>query len=201
MRIRTLFYDSGDGRRRDYAVDTALAGPNRHILIIAAVVCFGALVAATLPAYARNPYAGFIIGLRDVCAREPAHVCTGRVAAFLDSNNDKRITLQEFESVRATADTAVRDRGSGLSAIERNMTAIGLLTLQHAKLADVFAAFDTDRSGELSEAELFADFRLDQRPLAKIIADPDGVDWQSFSGRFGKFGFLVRDLLPAAAKN
>ena len=55
---------------------------------------------------------------------------------------------------------------------------------------------DANDDGGLSEDEIFADFQRDQRPMAKIVADPDSVDWASFAGRFGKLGFLVLDLLP-----
>jgi hypothetical protein len=156
-------------------------------------VCF----AATVPlASAQESFAGFIVGLRDVCAKEPARACTGQVSSFLDGDNDSRVSLQEFENVRVQAKSAVNGRDSGLSATERNSISIGLLALPHANLATIFSRFDADADGGLSEDELFADFELDQRPLAKIISDPDGVDWNSFAARFGKIGFLVLDLLP-----
>jgi hypothetical protein len=164
---------------------------------------FGALfiatfiaVPATPPALAQDSFAGFIIGLRDVCAEEPARTCTGQVSSFLDSDNDRQVSLPEFEAVRAQAKSAVTEKESGLSAIERNLISVALLIFNQAKLPAVFARFDADNDGGLSEDELFADFQRDQRPMAKIIADPDSVDWKSFAGRFGKLGFLVLDLLP-----
>lgn len=155
-----------------------------------------AVAAVTPPASAQETFAGFIVGLRDVCARKPARACTNQVSSFLDGDNDSRVSLREFESVRVQAKSAVKDRDTGLSAIERNLISVGLLALPHANLATVFASFDADADGSLSEDELFADFELDRRPLGKIISDPDGVDWQAFAARFGKVGFLVLDLLP-----
>lgn len=148
------------------------------------------------PATAQDTFAGFIVGLRDICANQPARTCTRRVSSFLDGDNDNQVSLREFEALRAAAKSTVRNRDSGLSTIERNLISIGLLTLRQAKLATVFANFDTDKSGGLSEDELFADFRLDSRPFAKIVSDPNAVDWQDFAARFGKVGFLVLDLLP-----
>ncbi len=148
------------------------------------------------PAIAQDAFAGFIVGLRDVCAQEPARACTRQVSSFLDGDNDNRVSLRELEAVRAQAKASVGNRGSGLSTIERNLISISLLTLHQAKLARVFAKFDADSDGGLSEDELFADFRLDQRPLAKIVSDPNAVDWKSFAARFGKVGFLVLNLLP-----
>ena len=160
-----------------------------------------ALVAVLPRANAQENFAGFIFGLRDICAQQPARACTKRVRSYFDGNNDGQISLVEFETARAQAKTAVSDRNSGLSGIERNLISVGLLTLQHAKPAAVFASFDADRDGGLSEDELFTDFQLDQRPLAKIIADPKGVDWSAFAARFGKVGFLIRDLLPPSHRN
>lgn len=164
-------------------------------LIAAGVLSIG-VAAATPPAYAQDTFAGFIVGLRDVCSQKPARVCTQRVAAFLDSDNDSRISLEEFQSVHAQAKLALKRRGSSLSATEHNLISIGLLALPRANLAAIFARFDADADGGLSEDELFSDFALDRRPLGKIIADPGGVDWKSFAARFGKIGFLVLDLLP-----
>jgi len=164
--------------------------------LIAAGVLLAAAAAQSLPAYAQDSFAGFIVGLRDVCDQEPARICTQRVAAFLDSDNDSRISLEEFQNVHAQAKSAVKRRESSLSATEHNLISIGLLALPRANLAAIFARFDADADGGLSEDELFADFALDQRPLGKIIADPGGVDWKSFAARFGKIGFLVLDFLP-----
>ncbi len=164
-------------------------------LIVAGVISIAG-TALGPPASAQDTFAGFIVGLRDVCSQEPARVCTQRVAAFLDSDNDSRISLEEFQNVHAQAKSAVKRRESSLSATEHNLISIGLLALPRANLAAIFARFDADADGGLSEDELFADFALDQRPLGKIIADPGGVDWKSFAARFGKIGFLVLDFLP-----
>ncbi|NKB48708.1 MAG: hypothetical protein GKS02_05005 [Alphaproteobacteria bacterium] len=148
------------------------------------------------PAIAQDSFANFIIGLRDICAQEPARQCTGRVSAHLDANADKQVSLKEFEAVRNQAKSATKERESGLSPIERNLTSVALLTLKQAKLATVFANFDANDDGGLSEDELFADFQIDQRPFGDIVADPDAVDWRAFAARFGKVGFLIIDLLP-----
>lgn len=186
MTVMTLTAGRGlgeDGRRR-------CAGAVRWLALAFL------FVATTAPAAAQDAFTGFIIGLRDICAEQPARACTKRVTSYLDVDNDKLVSLQEFQTVQDLAKTAVASKNEGLSATERNLIAIGLMTLQHAKLDKVFASFDADGNGGLSEQELFADFRVDHRPFGDIIADPDSVDWRSFAQRFGKVGFLVIDLLP-----
>ena len=153
------------------------------------------------PALAQDSFASFIVGLRDVCAQQPSRTCTRRVSSFLDRDNDDRVSLQEVETVRAQAQSTARDRNSAISGIERTSISIGLLALPRANLPAVFANFDTDRDGGLSEDELFADFRLDQRPLARIVADPNGVDWTAFAMRFGEVGLFLLKLLPASRRN
>ena len=165
-------------------------------LIILAAVLLMVVPTAAPPAAAKNNFAGFIVGLRDICAEQPARACTRRVSSFLDGDNDNQVSLREFEAVRTQAKSAVGEKNSSLSTTERNMISISLLAFQQVKLDDVFAKFDTNKDGGLSESELFADFQLDQRPLAKIVADADGVDWKSFAARFGEIGFLLLDLLP-----
>lgn len=179
--------------RRRISRDGRSLPRSRCVTAAAVLSVYFAVIAP--PASAQETFAGFIVGLRDVCAKEPARACTKQVSSFLDGDNDGLVSLPEFENVRTQAKAAVKGRDSGLSTLEHNLISIGLLALPHANLATIFARFDTDGDGGLSEDELFADFELDQRPLGKIIADPGGVDWQAFTARFGKIGFLVRDLL------
>lgn len=180
--------------RRRISRDGRSIPRSRYVTAAAVLSVYFAAIAP--PASAQETFAGFIVGLRDVCAEEPARACTKQVTSFLDGDNDNRVSLREFENVRVQAKAAVKGRDSGLSTTERNLISVGLLALPHANLAAIFANFDTDGDGGLSEDELFADFALDRRPLGKVIADPGGVDWNSFAARFGKIGFLVHDLLP-----
>ena len=78
--------------------------------------------------------------------------------------------------------------------------AIAIAAIDSAGLDSVFAGFDANRDGGIDRAELFADFRLDQRPFAEIVADPAAVDWQRFAGRFGETGRLFLPLLLNAGR-
>lgn len=148
------------------------------------------------PARAADTFGAFISELRPVCARGAASDCVDAVNRFLDADANGRIELGELEGVRGLAYRAVQNKSSGLNVIERNLTAVALMVMKYAGLPQVFGNFDTDGDGALSKAELFADFRIDHRPFAKIVKDPRAVDWKSFAGRFGKVGYLITDLLP-----
>lgn len=158
------------------------------------------LVVSMLAVSARAavPFDDFIVGLRSACARAPAATCAGAIGAYLDSDADGGIELREVERARDRARRAARDEKSALNSVERSLIAVALMVFKHAGLPEVFANFDADADGRLSQAELFADFRLDRRSFKDVIADPDAVDWKRFAGRFGKVGFLITDLLPSS---
>ena len=76
------------------------------------------------------------------------------------------------------------------------MISVALMVVRHAGLPNVFANFDANSDGALTNEELFADFRIDQRSFSAIVKDPKSVNWKTFAQRFGKVGFLIKDLLP-----
>jgi len=148
-------------------------------------------------ARAAVPFDDFVVGLRSACATAPAATCADAIGAYLDADADGGIELREVERARDRARRAARDENSTLNSTERSLIAVALMVFEHAGLPKVFANFDADADGRLSQAELFADFRLDRRPFKDVVADPDGVDWKRFAARFGKVGFLITDLLPS----
>ncbi len=163
----------------------------RFVALLLLSIFAGAVVAR-----AGTSFDAFVVGLRPVCAKSPSPDCASAIGSFLDSNANGRIEFAEAKRARDQAKRSVRDKNASLNSIERSMISVALMVFQHAGIRKVFANFDTDADGSLSQSELFADFRLDQRPFKDVIADPKGVDWKSFAARFGKVGFLITDLLP-----
>ena len=151
---------------------------------------------AAAAARASVPFDTFVVGLRSTCAKAPSTHCARAIGDWLDADRDGGAALTEVERARDRAQRSARDEASSLNSTERTLTTVSLMVLQHAGLPEVFANFDGDRNGRLSQAELFADFRLDHRPFKDIVNDPAAVDWESFAARFGKVGFLITDLLP-----
>lgn len=157
---------------------------------------FVLILAGAVVARAAVPFDDFVVGLRSVCAKAPARHCAGAIGAYLDADADGGVELAEVERARERARRAAGDEASSLNSVERSLVAVALAVLVYADLPKVFANFDADADGRLSQAELFADFRLDRRPFKDVIADPDAVDWKRFAARFGKVGFLITDLVP-----
>jgi hypothetical protein len=163
-----------------------------RVLILLVII----LLTSSSMVRAADPFASFIVGLRSACGQGPSTHCVGAVSAFLDTNASGRIELRELRQASHKARLSVRNKASMLRPLERNMIAVALMVMHHAGLAQVFSNFDTNADGGLSNEEMFADFRIDQRPFGTIVKDPKSVNWKTFAQRFGKVGFLITDLLP-----
>jgi hypothetical protein len=174
------------------------SGPMQPLRLFALVCLF--LVGLSQAAPAADPYAAFVTGLRSHCAKPPAARCAVAVNRFLDRNFNGRIELLELKQARRRARIALRTKQAPLTALERNLTAVGLMILKYAGIEQVFANFDADGDGGIDSKELFADFRMDRRPFRAIVVDPKAANWKSFAQRFGKVGFLITDLVSPKAK-
>lgn len=71
----------------------------------------------------------------------------------------------------------------------------GLMVVQVAGLPNLFKSYDTNHDGFLSRQEMLADVKLDQRPVAQLVRDPDAVDWSSLTRRLGLAAPLLQGLL------
>jgi hypothetical protein len=168
------------------------------ILVLLAVAP-GMACLSSSPA-AADPFASFITGLRSACAKPPASRCAAAINGYLDTDASGRIELRELEAAREQAKLSIRNKPSPLSGMERNIIAVGLMIINHAELAKVFANFDANGDGGLTSAEMFADFRMDRRPFRAIVKDPNAVNWKAFAARFGKVGFLITGLVPKPSR-
>ena len=138
--------------------------------------------------------------MRIACARAPSAVCANRVTALLDGNGDGRIVPAELGETRRRALAEARQKQTGLTDSDRGMVAIAIAAIDSAGLDTVFAGFDANRDGGIDRGELFADFRLDTRPFAEIVKDPEAVNWPGFADRFGETGRMFLPLLLNAGR-
>lgn len=159
--------------------------------------------AAVVPAHAAGEGFGrFLDAARGHCATAPAPACIDRLWPYADGNRDGVLTLAEVQRLEkdaaAWAQTVDRTRKDP----ERDTTLMVLMVLKQAQLPRAFDGFDSDRDGVLTRDELFADFKFDNRPFARLAADPEAVNWTSFGNRFGPIGVLLASLMrPAPPKS
>lgn len=149
---------------------------------------------------AGDDFGRFLDVAKGYCVTAPARSCVNRLWPFADRNRDGALDLGEVQALEkdagAWAQTVDRKRNDP----ERDTTLIVLMVLKQTGVPKVFDSFDADRDGALTPAELFADFRLDKRPFAKLAADPSAVNWASFGNRFGPIGTLLASLLRPAPR-
>ena len=164
-------------------------------LVLGLTLTVGILGSAAL-AGATAVFDGFVDSMRTICSEQPASSCTYAVSTFLDADGDGYVTEAEIIQARDEARGSMQQQTSDLNPEARSIIAVALLVSQDSQIPGVFSNFDSNGDGGLDEAEMFADFSLDQRPFAELVSDPNAVDWQSFATRFGTAGILILGLLP-----
>lgn len=157
----------------------------------------GAALAQSAPA-APNALEVALTEMRVAYEAAPSAVCAGRAAALFDANGDGGVTRDEMVAGTHRMRVEAQSASSAFNDSERLMVALAVAALDRAGPDQVFAGFDANGDGRVDRAEMFADFRLDQRPFNQLVADPGAVDWPAFAARFGETGKLFLPLLLAA---
>jgi hypothetical protein len=160
-----------------------------------------ALVALTATAMAQQSPKALEAALADMrvaCDAAPSAVCANRAAALFDADGDGSVSRDEMAAGTHRMRVAAQSVSSPFNDGERLMVALAMAALDRAGPQQVFDGFDANGDGRLDRAEMFADFRLDQRPFNQLVADPEAVDWPGFAARFGETGKLFLPLLPVA---
>jgi len=164
---------------------------------LTAAAAFGVVALAGIGiARATAVFDGFIDSMRVICTEQPSTSCAYAVRTFLDANGDGFVTQDEIVQARDDARDSMKNQDSELRPEERGIVAVALLVTQDSQIPDVFSSFDSNGDGGLDEDEMFADFKLDERPFSELVSDPNAVDWQTFATRFGPAGLLIIGMLP-----
>lgn len=120
-----------------------------------------------------------------VCAQSASTACFDRSFRFADTDRDGQLSLPELQSLQADLFEWLRVNRDRLSPGDRRGVFGALAIVELAGLPRLFASYDEDDDGKLSRTEILADVRLDERPLALLVRDPDAVDWSSLRKRLG----------------
>jgi hypothetical protein len=167
------------------------------------------LLAATLSAAAAAAWAApaatdtaavalFLDTAGPVCQRQPAAACIDDGWRFTDTNGDDRIDEQELRGRYRDLSAWYAAEQASLDADSQAMLALGLWMTSIVGIEDLVASYDTDGDGRLTRAEALADVTLDERPLGKVLVDPDAVDREAFAARLGAAAPFLKGLFGAS---
>lgn len=129
-----------------------------------------------------------------ICQNQPAQKCIDFGWRFADRNSDKTLSLAELQTVRAEMGNWLAWKDN-ITPRERANAAMGLMIIDSAGLPVLFSGFDGNSDGRLTQAELLADVRLDERPLGQVLTDEKAVDRQRFSQRLGPLSLLAQTMM------
>jgi hypothetical protein len=147
------------------------------------------------PSPAVQAFDRFMSQSNPVCQKQSSHRCVDMGWRFADRDGDGLLTLQEVQAVRADMGDWLMWKGVSVPPRERANVAMGLMVVDSAGLPTVFTSYDANGDGRLTKAELFADVRLDNRPLGKVLTDEQSVDRQRFAQRLGPMSKLAEALM------
>src|SRR5690606_7727882 len=125
-----------------------------------------------------------------VCKKQPSARCVDAGWHYADADRDGSLSLDELKSIHDAGRTWIDWKGGTMSEQERASVMVGLLIVQGVGVEQLMRSYDGDGDGRLSRAELLADVTLDQRPLGKVLSDPNGLDRKATARRLGPMGVL-----------
>jgi hypothetical protein len=129
-----------------------------------------------------------------ICQKQASQRCVDAGWRYADRNGDKTLDLAELQTVRAEMGDWLAWK-EGITPREKANVAMGLWVVDSAGLPNLLASYDANGDGKLTQAELLADVKLDQRPLGQVLTDEKSVNRQRFSQRLGPLSKLAEALM------
>ncbi|MEM7169294.1 MAG: hypothetical protein AAF530_03950 [Pseudomonadota bacterium] len=139
---------------------------------------------------------GFLSDVAPICQVEPGAVCVDLAWQFVDGDGDGQVSLAEAEDLHATVQSWASGAEGELPPRTRTGVLLGLFLVNSAGLDALFAGFDVDQDGILTQEEFLADVQLDERPLGDTLLDEDAVDRPAVAARFGALAPLLQKVYP-----
>lgn len=136
----------------------------------------------------------FVRAAAATCLSRPSAECVDSGWNFADRDQNERLTAAEFTRMRQDLGEWFSWRAPSLTARERNALTLGLLVIDSMGMEQIVGGFDADMDGSVTRMELLADITLDERPLGKILVDPEAVDRAEVARRFGAASALLPQL-------
>lgn len=164
--------------------------------VLACLLALSPLAATPAPAADIARFDKFARENAVFCAQGSSRQCYQRIFVFADRDGDGELSLAELEAVQQAVLEWTKQNRERLSRDDRRGILAALAVVEIAGLSNLLASYDTDGNGKLSQQELAADIRLDDRPVPVLVNDPEAIDWVAFRGRLGAAGPLLDSMLP-----
>lgn len=129
-----------------------------------------------------------------LCTEAPAQDCVDHGWHFADADGDGHLSIEELTAVRAGFLEWAAEVQESLSGRERMSLNLARSLARVVPLSPLFALYDENGDGQLSQEELLADIEMDGRPMATILADGAATDWDAIRARLGRSASLLQML-------
>lgn len=136
----------------------------------------------------------FINQVRPTCESAPAEMCVDAGLRFADTNRDGRLSVDELQRVRNAFGDWMAWRGGTLTDEEQAQAGFATMIVDTLGIPAIVHSYDRDGDGQLSKQEVLTDIRLDRRPLAQVLSDPNSVDRVAVQQRLGMMGGMAGNL-------
>jgi hypothetical protein len=138
----------------------------------------------------------FINHVRPTCENAPAEMCVDAGFRFADINRDGRLSVEELQRVRNAFGDWMAWRGGTLTDEEQAQASFAVMIVDTLGIPAIVQSYDRDGDGQLTKQEALADVRLDRRPLAQVLSDPNNVDRVALQQRLGMMGGMAGNIFP-----
>lgn len=127
-----------------------------------------------------------VLALTSDCATRASTECVDLAWRTADADGDGELTAGELETVRRKVETWAAWKRQELPPHTATAISNGSQIVAAIGLGRLVDAFDEDSDGRLTRDEALADIRLDDRPLGRVLADPEAVDRRALSRRLAQ---------------
>ncbi len=165
-------------------------------LILILLLCWAA------PSFARqaSPDTGatavqsFIRDVSRTCSSQRAQHCIDAGWKFAVPSPQQGLSLADLRNLRQRLGGWFSEYQNLLNPQERGSVLVGLLLADGIGIDRLHKAFDADRNGRVTQRELLADVKLDNRPLGAVLGDAKAVNRKALAQRLGMTPGMIEGL-------
>lgn len=175
----------------------------RHMargLLLAAAGMLASGAAATVPPSASvQTFDAAVTQLTERCPRIASTECVDLAWRAADLDGDGELSVPELEALRQQVDEWTAWKRPALPGHTAMAISNGTRLAAAVGFAPLVSAFDADANGRLTRSEAFTDIALDERPLARVLSDPEAVDMEAIVRRIGRVSPVLGALLASVS--